>query len=196
MVRCVHAGRMAKARSGAMHVVRVVSRQGGREYVSHLLRTSYREDGKVKKRTLALGLVCQRVLEPASKLASAALLGQSTLGDSLGIADATEDELYRAMDWLLRRQDRVERGLAARHLGAGSLVLYDLTSTYLEGRHCPLAAHGHSRDGRADRAQIVFGLLTDERGCPVAVEAFSGNTADPATLETQIAKLRDRFGLR
>ena len=253
---------MAKAGSGAMHVVKVVSRQGGREYVSHLLRTSYREDGKVKKRTLAnlshlpeplialirgwlrgerylaageavrivrstphghvaavlgmarrlalpalldrrpsrerdlaLGLVCQRLLEPRSKLATAALLGQSTLGDLLAIGDASEDELYRAMDWLLSRQARIETGLARRHLASGSLVLYDLTSTYVEGTHCPLAAHGHSRDHRSDRAQIVFGLLTDERGCPIAVEAFSGNTADPATLEAQIAKLRDRFGL-
>lgn len=253
---------MAKARSGAMHVVRVVSRQGGREYVSHLVRTSYREDGKVKKRTLAnlshlpeplielirgwlkgerylaagdavritrslphghvaavlglarrlelaalldrrpsrardlaLGLVVQRLLEPRSKLASAALLGQTTLGEILGIGDADEDELYRALDWLLERQARIEAGLARRHLRSGSLVLYDLTSTYVEGRHCPLAAHGHSRDDRADRAQIVFGLLTDERGCPIAVEAFSGNTADPSTLEAQIAKLRDRFGL-
>jgi hypothetical protein len=254
---------MAKAGSGAMHVVKVVSRQGGREYVSHLLRTSYREEGKVKKRTLAnlshlpeplialirgwlkgerylaagealritrslphghvaaalgmarrlelpalldrrpsrerdlaFGLVCQRLLEPASKLATAALFGQSTLGEALGIADADEDELYRALDWLLERQARIETGLARRHLADGSLVLYDLTSTYVEGRHCPLAAHGHSRDGRPDRAQIVFGLLTDEAGCPIAVEAFSGNTADPSTLEAQIGKLRDRFGLR
>jgi hypothetical protein len=245
-----------------MHVVRVVSRQKGREYISWLLRTSYREDGKVKKRTLAnlshlpepvielirgwlkgerylpagaairirrstphghvaavlglaralglpalldrrpsrernlaLGLVVQRLLQPASKLASAALFRQSTLGEILGIADADEDELYRALDWLLARQARIEAALARRHLRAGSLVLYDLTSTYVEGRHCPIAAHGHSRDGRADRAQIVFGLLTDGRGCPLAVEAFSGNTADPATLEAQLAKLRDRFGL-
>jgi hypothetical protein len=148
-----------------------------------------------RSRDLALGLVCQRILEPASKLATAALLGQSTLGESLGIANATEDELYGALDWLLGRQPRIEAALARRHLAAGSLVLYDLTSTYVEGRHCPLAAHGHSRDGRPDRAQIVFGLLTDARGCPIAVEAFSGNTADPATLEAQIAKVRDRFEL-
>jgi len=245
-----------------MHVVRVVSRQGGREYVSHLIRTSYREGGKVKKRTLAnlshlpaplielirgwlrgerylaageavritrslphghvaavlgtaralelpallerrpsrrrdlaLGLICQRVIEPASKLASAALLGQTTLGGILAIGGADEDELYGAMDWLLARQARIEAGLARRHLRSGSLVLYDLTSTYLEGRHCPLARHGYSRDHRADRAQIVFGLLTDERGCPIAVEVFAGNTADPATLEAQIDKLRRRFGL-
>ena len=99
------------------------------------------------------------------------------------------------MDWLLARQARVERALAARHLAAGSLVLYDVSSTYLEGSRCPLARHGYSRDHRPDRAQVVFGLVTDERGCPVAVEAFPGNTADPATLEAQLDKLRDRFGL-
>ena len=148
-----------------------------------------------RERDLALALICQRVAEPASKLATAARLGQTTLAPMLGIEGVSEDELYRAMDWLLSRQERIEAGLARRHLAAGSLVLYDLTSTYVEGRHCPLASHGHSRDGRPDRAQIVFGLLTDERGCPIAVEAFSGNTADPSTLDAQIAKLRDRFGL-
>jgi hypothetical protein len=113
----------------------------------------------------------------------------------MGIEGADENELYGALDWLLARQGRVERSLAARHLSPGSLVLYDLTSTYVEGTHCPLAAYGHSRDHRPDRRQIVFGLLTDERGCPVAVEAFAGNTADPATVEAQVEKLRDRFGL-
>jgi hypothetical protein len=113
----------------------------------------------------------------------------------MGIAGADEDELYGALDWLLARQARVERALARRHLSPGSLVLYDLTSVYVEGSHCPLARHGHSRDHRPDRPQIEFGLLTDGRGCPVAVEAFAGNTADPATVETQIEKLRVRFGL-
>ncbi len=108
---------------------------------------------------------------------------------------ADENELYGAMDWLLARQARVERALAARHLSGGSLVLYDLTSVYMEGSHCPLARHGHSRDHRPDRPQVEFGLLTDSRGCPVAVEAFPGNTADPATVEAQVDKLRVRFGL-
>jgi hypothetical protein len=148
-----------------------------------------------RQRDLALAMVVARLLAPCSKLATARSLGQSTLGSVLGVADATEDELYGALDWLLAHQARVERALAHRHLGAGSLVLYDLTSTYVEGSHCPLARHGHSRDHRPDRAQIEFGLLTDARGCPVAVEAFSGNTADPATIETQIEKLRARFGL-
>ena len=108
---------------------------------------------------------------------------------------ATEDELYGALDWLLARQPAVERALARRHLVPGGLVLLDVTSTWMEGRCCPLAAHGYSRDHRADRPQVVFGLLTDAAGCPVAVEAFPGNTADPATLEAQLAKLRERFGL-
>ena len=148
-----------------------------------------------RQRDLATALIAARVIEPASKLATARRLADSTLAARLGVEDATEDELYGAMDWLLARQARVEAALARRHLGSGSLVLYDVSSTYMEGSHCPLARHGYSRDHRPDRAQIVFGLVTDERGCPVAVEAFSGNTADPATLETQIAKVRTRFGL-
>jgi len=148
-----------------------------------------------RSRDLALGMVVARLLAPCSKLATARTFGQSTLGQVLDVADATEDELYGALDWLLARQARVERALARRHLAAGSLVLYDVSSTYLEGTHCPLAAYGHSRDHRPDRRQIVFGLVADERGCPVAVEAFAGNTADPATLESQVDKVRDRFGL-
>ena len=148
-----------------------------------------------RERDLVTALIVARVLEPASKLATAARLADSTLAARLGVEDATGDELYAAMDWLLARQARVERALARRHLGSGSVVLYDVTSTYVEGTHCPLAAHGYSRDHRPDRAQIVFGLVTDERGRPVAVEAFAGNTADPATLETQVDKVRSRFGL-
>ena len=148
-----------------------------------------------RRRDLAVALVAGRLIAPASKLATASLLGTTTLGAACGVEGADENELYTAMDWLLARQARVERSLAVRHLSAGSLVLYDLTSTYMEGSHCPLARHGHSRDHRPDRPQVEFGLLTDARGCPVAVEAFSGNTADPATLEAQIEKLRKRFGL-
>jgi hypothetical protein len=153
------------------------------------------ERRRSRERDLAVGLIVARLVSPASKLATARSLDQTTLGDVLDIAGASEDELYGALDWLLARQSRVERALAARHLERGSLVLYDLSSTYVEGSHCPLAAHGHSRDHRPDRAQIEFGLLTDARGCPVAVEAFPGNTADPATLESQVEKLRARFGL-
>ena len=122
------------------------------------------------------------------------MLEGSTLAAELGLVDADEDALYGAMDWLLERQ-AIERALAKRHLAAGSLVLYDVSSSYLEGRHCPLARHGYSRDHRPDRPQVVFGLVTDEQGRPLAVEAFAGNTADPATVETQLEKLQDRFGL-
>lgn len=146
-------------------------------------------------RELALALVVARVLAPASKLATAGWLSDTTLAGRLGVEGADENELYGAMDWLLERQAKVEAALARRHLEPGALVLYDLTSTYMEGSHCPLARHGHSRDHRPDRPQIEFGLLTDARGCPVAVEVFSGNTADPATVEAQIEKLRVRFGL-
>mgnify|MGYP001571637713 CR=1 FL=1 len=146
-------------------------------------------------RDLATALIVARVIEPASKLATARRLADTTLAARLDVAGATEDELYGALDWLLARQARVERALARRHLASGSLVLYDVSSTYVEGTHCPLAAFGHSKDHRPDRRQIVFGLLTDQAGCPVAVEAFAGNTADPATLEAQVEKLRRRFGL-
>jgi hypothetical protein len=146
-------------------------------------------------RDLATALVAGRLVEPRSKLATAALLGQTTLGACLGVEGADENELYAAMDWLLARSAKVEAALARRHLAPGALVLYDLSSTYVEGRCCPLARHGHSRDHRPDRPQVEFGLLTDARGCPVAVEVFPGNTADPATVEAQIEKLRARFGL-
>lgn len=148
-----------------------------------------------RSRALAIALIVARVIEPASKLATSKGLANTTLAARLDLGAVSEDELYGAMDWLLSRQERIERGLAARHLAEGSLVLYDVSSTYVEGRHCPLARHGYSRDHRPDRAQIVFGLVTDEAGRPIAVEAFGGDTADPATLEAQIDKIRRRFGL-
>jgi FtsX-like permease family protein len=139
-------------------------------------------------------------LTPASKLATARALHTDTLTSSLstylGLEDASEDELYRAMDWLLERQPRIETSLANRHLVEGGLVLYDLTSTYFEGRHCSLARLGHSRDDKSGKPQIVFGLLTNAAGCPVAVEVWEGNTADPKTIPEQVKKLRERFGLK
>ena len=108
---------------------------------------------------------------------------------------ADETELYQAMDWLLAQQSRIEQALAKRQLSQGGLVLYDLTSTYFEGRHCPLGKLGHSRDDKSGKLQIVFGLLTNASGCPVAVEVFAGNTADPKTVAAQVNKLRQRFGL-
>jgi len=152
-----------------------------------------------RERDLVEALIAARLLEPCSKLATARALGaeteESSLGESLGVADADEDALYEAMDWLLARQARVERALARRHLRDGSLVLYDVTSTYFEGRTCPLAKLGYSREGRRDKLQIVFGLLTNGEGCPVAVEVFEGNLGDPKTLPAQITKIRERFGI-
>jgi transposase len=150
-------------------------------------------------RDLVVAMIVARILDPASKLATARGLHADTLHSSLGellhVDSADESELYQAMDWLLPQQARIEQALAKRHLSHGGLVLYDLTSTYFEGRHCPLAKLGHSRDGKSGNPQIVFGLLTDVQGCPVAVEVFAGNTSDPKTVATQVDKLRQRFGL-
>jgi len=151
------------------------------------------------ERQCVLAMMAARILDPGSKLATARALnaatGHSTLGECLGVAGVDEDDLYRAMDWLLPRQDRIERTLAKRHLSDGTLVLYDVTSTYFEGHTCPLARYGHSRDERRHNPQIVVGLLTNEDGCPVAVEVFEGNTADPKTVAVQLTKLRERFSL-
>jgi Transposase DDE domain len=149
---------------------------------------------------LALALIVARVVEPAAKLATARQLREATashsLGAVLGLGEVDEDELYRALDALGAAQPAIERALARRHLQDGTLVLYDVTSSYLEGRCCALARFGYSRDGRPDRPQIVFGLLCAADGCPVAVEVFAGDVADPKTLATQIDKLKKRFGLR
>ena len=151
------------------------------------------------ERDRVVAMIVARVLEPGSKLATAGGLAvataRHTLADTLELGALTEDDLYAAMDWLLQRQDRIERNLARRHLEDGALVLYDLTSVYLEGRRCPLAKRGHARDGKKGKLQIEFGLLCDADGRPVAVQVFSGNTADPATVGAQIDKLRERFGL-
>ena len=149
-----------------------------------------------RERDLAIAMITARVLDPRSKLATTRAWTQSTLADELQVGDANEDALYEAMDWLLERQPRIEKGLARRHLGEGALVLYDLTSTYFEGHCCPLAQLGYSRDGKRGLAQIVFGLLTDAQGCPIAVEVFAGNTGDPSTVARQVQKLRERFGLQ
>jgi transposase len=148
---------------------------------------------------VVIAMITARVLYPASKLATARGMNQETLATSLGVLlkldDVTEDDLYAAMDWLLEEKPRIERELARRHLGEGTLVLCDVTSTYYTGTHCPLAEFGHSRDGKKGFPQIVFGLLCNREGCPVAVEVFKGNTADPMTLGPQIDKLRNDFGL-
>src|SRR4051812_7004939 len=249
--------------SGAMHVV--TNRREGthREYVTHLLRRSYREGGKVKNETLAnlshlpdglielirgalagrryldseaafaierslpaghvgaalamarrlelgrlldrapgrerdlcLAMICQQALAPGSKLATVRALSQSTLGDELAVVGADEDELYGALDWLLERQVRIEDRLARRHLTNGELVLYDVSSSYFEGRSCPLAKLGYSRDGKRGTPQIIYGLLCDRPGRPIAVEVFSGELHDDKTLPAQIAKLTTRFALK
>ena len=158
------------------------------------------DDKPDRQRDLVAALVVERILEPRSKLATARALNEETLHSSLGemlkLSTADEDELYGAMDWLLPRQNRIEQTLAKKHLSEGTLVLYDLTSVYFEGRCCPLAKLGHSRDEKNSKLQIVIGLLTNRDGCPIAVEVFEGNTGDPKTVAGQIAKIRERFGIQ
>jgi transposase len=148
-----------------------------------------------RQRDLVTAMIAQRLIRPCSKLATTRLWHTTTLAEELGLGDADEEDLYEALDWLLARQERIERKLAARHLDFGSHVLYDVTSSYYEGRSCPLVFFGYNRDGKKGRPIIVYGLLTDDAGCPVAVEVYPGNTADPLTVEQQIEKLRERFGL-
>jgi hypothetical protein len=245
-----------------MHVSTTIRRVGDREYTATLLRRSYRQDGKVKKETLAnlshlpaeaidalrrvlagealmsvedafeierslpaghvtaalamarrlelaklldrsacrerdlcMAMIVGRVICPGSKLGMVRTLGQSTLASELGVEGADEDDLYAAMDWLLERQSRIEDRLAARHLEDGEMVLYDVSSSYFEGRTCPLAKLGYSRDGKPGLGQIIYGLLCDNDGRPVAVEVFTGELHDDKTLPSQITKLKDRFGL-
>jgi transposase len=159
-----------------------------------LARLLDRESSPERQRALAL--ICQRVIEPASKLATTRLISQSTLGSELSVEDANEDDFYAAMDWLAERQERIEGRLARRHLQEGTLVLYDVSSSYFEGRRCPLAQLGYSRDGKRGTLQIIYGLMCTPEGCPVAVEVFEGSLHDDKTLPAQIEKLRARFGLK
>jgi Transposase DDE domain len=245
-----------------MHVSTTIRRSGENEYTATLLRRSYRQDGKVKKETLAnlshlppaaidairrvlagetlmgvdrafeierslpaghvnaaltmarrlelsklldrspsrqrdlcMAMILSRVICPGSKLATIRTLSQSTLSSELGVQGVDEDDLYAAMDWLLERQDRIEGRLAGRHLRDGEMVLYDVSSSYFEGRTCPLAKLGYSRDGKRGLPQIVYGLLCDMDGRPVAVEVFTGELHDDKTLPAQVTKLKDRFAL-
>ena len=150
-------------------------------------------------RDLVLALIVSRILDPASKLATARALSPDTatssLGEMLGLGEVDEDELYAALDWLHARQPAIETALAKRHLQGGTLVLYDVSSSYLEGRCCPLAARGYSRDGKPGKLQITYGLLCAPDGCPVTIEVFAGNTGDPATLSAQVDTLKQRFRL-
>jgi hypothetical protein len=149
-----------------------------------------------RARDLCLAMIVQQALRPGSKLQTARSLGQSTLGSELGVQGASEDDLYAALDWLLERQGRIEERLAARHLQDGELVLYDVSSSYFEGRTCPLAKRGYSRDGKRGTPQIVYGLLCDRPGRPVCVEVFSGELHDDTTLPAQVEKLKGRFALK
>jgi hypothetical protein len=245
-----------------MHVAKIERKHGGRTYVSYLLRQSYRQDGKVKHRTLGnlshlpgrlidlvsrslqgqsflaadeavrtletrphghveailttfdqlglegllgskpsrqrslvLALIAQRLLFPCSKLASLRHWQSTTLADELDVGDANTTELYQALDWLLTRQRDIERKLSKRHLEEGGVVLYDVSSSCYEGSKCTLAHYGHDRDGKKGLPIIVYGLLTDACGRPVAVDVYPGNTADPTTVPDQIAKVRDEFSL-
>ena len=245
-----------------MHVSTTTRRSGENEYKAVLLRRSYRQDGKVKKETLAnlshlpaeaidairrvlagetlvnaqdafeierslpaghvnaalamarrlelsklldrsrsrerdlcMAMIVGRVICPGSKLGTVRSLGQSTLASELGVQGADEDDLYLAMDWLLERQQRIEDRLAGRHVRDGEMVLYDVSSSYFEGRTCALAKLGYSRDGKLGLPQIIYGLLCDQDGRPVAVEVFTGELHDDATLPAQVSKLKDRFGL-
>ena len=148
-----------------------------------------------RDRDLALALVISRVLRPASKLSTAGWWDDVTLGPDLGVAGASTDEIYAAMDWLVSRQDDIEKQLAARHLHQGGIAMFDLSSSWVEGRHCELAAYGYSRDGKRGKPQIEYGLLTDKDGRPVAVRVFAGNTADPKTFPEAVKAVREKFGL-
>jgi len=176
------------------HVAAVIAMMRKLELPRLLGRTATRE------RDLALALIASRVTAPGSKLATLRSLAPETACSSLGrvldLGAIEEREIYAALDWLGAQQLRIERQLARRHLQDGTLVLYDVSSSYLEGRRCELAQHGYSRDHRPDRLQIVYGLLCDREGRPVAVEVFDGNAGDPSTLAAQVDKLKRRFGLR
>src|ERR1051325_11007093 len=249
-------------REGAVHVV--TTRRGYKDkvYETHLLRRSYREDGKVKNETvgnlshlpahvielvrralkgdaftsvadtfeitssvahgdakavaiamrklgfrdllssrpcreadLVTAMVIARIVAPHAKLATTRWWHTSTLAQDFGVTTANENDLYAAMDWLLARQDPIQKKLAARHFSEGGLVLYDLSSSYFEGTTCPLARLGHNRDGKKGLLQVNYGLLTDARGCPVAVSVHEGNVADSATFLPEVQRLREHFGI-
>ena len=253
------------SREGAVHVATTTRTYKGRVYVTHLLRRTYREDGKVKhqtvgnishlpadlietikrrlrdgpssdatpwkitrtfphghvaatlgtikniqleemlasrpcrERSLVIAMIIARIIQPASKLATARALTEETATTSLGLELAlegvAETELYSALDWLLERQTRIETKIAQKHLSDGTLILYDVTSSYYTGHRSELIRFGYRRDGKKGFPQIVYGLLCNAEGCPVAIEVFAGNTADPKTLESQIKKVRERFGI-
>jgi transposase len=169
------------------------------EAVLKMIRTLGLEDliasEPSRRRDLVLAMIVERLLFPSSKLANTRHWHDTTLAEELAVGDATEDQLYDAMDWLLSRQPAIEKKLAQRHLRDGAMVLYDVTSSYYEGKTCPLARYGHDRDGKTGCPIIVYGTLTDADGRPVAVQVYSGNTGDPTTIPDQVEMLTKRFGL-
>ena len=174
----------------------------GHGHVEAVLRTMRQLDfdsllgtHRSRERDLVVAMVAARILEPQSKLATSRWWHTTTLPERAGVSGATEDDVYAAMDWVRARQARIEQKLAARHLAADGLALYDLTSSYFEGVTCPLAARGHDRDGKKGTLQVYYGLLTTRHGIPVAVSVFAGNTGDPTTLWPQVAKVRHEFGI-
>jgi hypothetical protein len=252
---------MPRRSDGAVHVATIRTKYKDREYLSHILRRSYRQDGKVKhenlgnvshlppaaldalrralagetlvsaedrfevtrslphghvaavlgvlrdldlerllsrercrERDLCVAMICQRLIAPGSKLSMTRLFQVTSLHTELDLGEVTEAELLAAMDWLLERQDRIERTLARRHLSSEGVVLYDLSSSYLEGRHCQLGAVGYSRDGKPSKPQIVYGLCCSPEGRPVSVQVHAGNTADPSTLKDAVERVK-RFGV-
>jgi hypothetical protein len=150
---------------------------------------------RCRERDLCVAMICQRLIAPGSKLSMTRLISQTTLASELELGEVTEAELLAAMDWLVDRQDRIEKTLAQRHLSGEGYVLYDLSSSYLEGRHCALAAMGYSRDGKRGKLQIVYGLCCSPDGRPVSIRVHEGNTADPATLQDAAERVRDTFGV-
>ncbi len=164
--------------------------------MQHLGLASLLASKPCPERDLVQAMVASRILCPATKLATTRLWHTSTLAQEFGVRDATEDDLYAAMDWLLAGQDRIQKKLAARHLQEDSLVLYDLSSSYFEGSHCPLAKLGYSRDGKRGTLQVNYGLLTDGRGCPVAISVHPGNTSDSTTFLPEVKRLREQFGIQ
>jgi hypothetical protein len=148
-----------------------------------------------RRRSLVVAMIVERLIFPSSKLANTRHWRDTPLAEELDVADATEDQLYDAMDWLLQRQSAIESKLAKRHLSDGAMVLYDVTSSYYEGKTCPSARFGHDRDGETGLPIIVYGALTDADGRPVAVQVYPGNTADPKTVPDQVETLTKRFGL-
>ncbi len=167
-------------------VLAAMKRLGMRELLS--TRPSFEAD-------VVMGMIAARVVAPDTKLATTRWWHTRTLPEDLRIGHATEDDLYQAMDWLLDHQDLIEKKFAGRHLKSGGLALYDLTSSYFEGKTCPLAKMGHNRDGKKNKLQVNYGLLADKRGCPVAVSVYEGNTNDAKTLMPQVTKLKKDFGL-